>query len=930
MAKNKRFDVDAIRQAARGQWLDIIAKISGVDIDLLDGDHHPCPKCGGGDRFRAFKDCSTTGAVICNQCFSKENGDGFSTLAWLQGVDLKTGFLDVVGQVANFLGMAPVKDDDPEKDLKWREWAPQLAAVFCAVRKGITEEALLANGARMAMYQNIKVIALPIIGENLDLEHPVGWVVANAAGGPLPKYNKDGQKTGDVNWKTTAFSGTGFIGTHAVSRLAAAELVQVCWKCEGMSDFLSLFAAIPESDRDRHVCLTNAHGARQHARWMGQVLATANVCVVHDADEPGQAGAISWTQAIGAQQTEDKTTKNVQLPYEIAKTKGKDLRDWLNAGNTYSDLVALAERTADEPKPKKTATGEVDYSTVKYPYQERLLKKLQLEVLYEEESGAIRVFSLFNHKSSTIRQIRQLTHDMLIQICGPPAMEVITSDSPDGENTFSLSDARKAIALFASSARGTNEERGVGVWQGKDRFGHVNETVVLVNRASGARWNGDQVLRKIEAPRADGLVLDLGAEAEDWFDFATLERYMQESADYDWRMGVMDDAYNLFSRWRWGNQDVAPSLMVGLVMATWVQTLWTWRPLVSVVGGTNAGKSMLFEALAGVNGTKGIFGKLEFKSEKSTLAGITQGVSNTARIVLLDEFEKSKDRDGIFELLRVSSRGGRQSQGSSSGKAVKRSLQHIAWTASIESGLSRQPDINRFIRLDLLVAEEGKSNKLTLPSESDLETLGQKLLAIAVRCAIEARQLATELKSVPAPGIDSRSVESYSVPAAILSVASNYSLAESKQLLIDLLANVIKDRLGNTDQEELLSDILSATIYSGAKHGNVTIGQILESPALLVDLNSQMEAAGIRQLPNNDLFIVHKKVANGLLKGSPWERQRIDEILLRLDGRGKPVSGVQRVAGSPKRGVVIPIAYVDAWAPRETPDDSDQIAMSSL
>jgi putative DNA primase/helicase len=45
-------DVAALKEAARGQWADILAALGGVAADLLDGKNHPCPRCGGTDRFR--------------------------------------------------------------------------------------------------------------------------------------------------------------------------------------------------------------------------------------------------------------------------------------------------------------------------------------------------------------------------------------------------------------------------------------------------------------------------------------------------------------------------------------------------------------------------------------------------------------------------------------------------------------------------------------------------------------------------------------------------------------------------------------------------------------------------------------------------------------------------------------------------------------
>jgi putative DNA primase/helicase len=70
-------------QAARGHWLRILCELGGADPALLDGKHHPCPTCGGTDRFR-FDDKDGNGTWFCNQCGGKQgtggSGDGFDLL----------------------------------------------------------------------------------------------------------------------------------------------------------------------------------------------------------------------------------------------------------------------------------------------------------------------------------------------------------------------------------------------------------------------------------------------------------------------------------------------------------------------------------------------------------------------------------------------------------------------------------------------------------------------------------------------------------------------------------------------------------------------------------------------------------------------------------------------------------------------------------
>jgi len=94
-----RLNVDLIRQVASTRWLEILRNVAGIPAESLDGKHHPCPKCGGKDRFRLIDEAA--GALLCNACFSTKNGDGFAAIQWMKGVQ----FLEAARSVADYLGL---------------------------------------------------------------------------------------------------------------------------------------------------------------------------------------------------------------------------------------------------------------------------------------------------------------------------------------------------------------------------------------------------------------------------------------------------------------------------------------------------------------------------------------------------------------------------------------------------------------------------------------------------------------------------------------------------------------------------------------------------------------------------------------------------------------------------------------------------------
>jgi septin family protein len=116
-----------------------------------------------------------------------------------------------------------------------------------------------------------------------------------------------------------------------------------------------------------------------------------------------------------------------------------------------------------------------------------------------------------------------------------------------------------------------------------------------------------------------------------------------------------------------------------------VQSIWDFRPQVAIVGATNSGKTVLFNTLVS------IFGGLSLKSSLSTASGIRQAIKTSSQIVLCDEFEDSKFRVEILEMLRTSSRGDKILRGTTNQRGVEFGLQHIAWVAAIEVGLKNGP-----------------------------------------------------------------------------------------------------------------------------------------------------------------------------------------------------------------------------------------------
>lgn len=673
-----------------------------------------------------------------------------------------------------------------------------------------------------------------------------------------------------------------------------------------------------------YVATCNPGGAGNWLKAFAKYLRDRHVVILPDNDatktDGSSAGRDHAREVYRSLEGIAKSVVIVELP--DLPVKG-DIVDWKAAGHTlaeFNEVIEAARNKAageagESPSPAQSRAAAIanpeprDVNATHF--EDRLLADLGLDVLGELEGakGAVKVFSESHRKTDTIDHAEHLKYERLLQIAGPIVKaKVIRGDSDDKvEGTYTMQEVRQAIALMAGFRR-INEmdaESGAGVWEGIDNHGSPDNSVVLVGSGEAAKWNGDAKLHRIMRPRAGGRILDIGT-SQPWYSYEKLAALV-EAADGDFCRAAIAEAAAIFAKWRWKDrhQVVCPTLVVGLILATWVQTVWAWRPHVAIIGKSGSGKSTLFEALAG------IFGRLAISSSGSTAAGIRQAVRQSARVILADEFEDSKHRAEILEMLRASSRGDSVLRGSTNQQGSRSSLRHMGWIAAIESGLQREPDRNRFVTLELLPALPGKAGELSCPPTHELADLGQRLLAVAIRHALKAKNLAIVLKAQRVEKIHPRVIESYAVPTAILATAFESDEDKIVKILRDLLMTVESEDANEGDERQLLDDILmSRATTREAVSVSQMIGHADRCPHYPTDLESVGISIVTSDRHGHDLdpaehciFFAHRAVTRHLLRGTRWEGQNIDQILSRLPGARK---ARWQIAGSRPWGIFIP------------------------
>jgi hypothetical protein len=240
------------------------------------------------------------------------------------------------------------KDDERLQDLvDGMPMVPHFSLLvrpLCAKYPGVTHEALALCGAALCTYPKGATnpqhcLALPAYGPHLLNSEPRGVCLMRIDGNPIQLYQGEGKPASPV--KRLTKGSTGLVGLHALAQIDNADVI---YKVEGISDLLALQAFIPADKRNTHLVLTNLCGASESSlpKEVAAVFAGRDVVLIHDRDKPGQEGTANWIAALVGVAS---SVRNLQLPFDLEETHGKDLRDWIAEGHTYDDLVAMSEST---------------------------------------------------------------------------------------------------------------------------------------------------------------------------------------------------------------------------------------------------------------------------------------------------------------------------------------------------------------------------------------------------------------------------------------------------------------------------------------------------------------------------------------------------------------------------------------------------------
>lgn len=698
------------------------------------------------------------------------------------------------------------------------------------------------------------------------------------------------------------------------------------WKVKGVRRVLyrlpDLVAADPKSpvvvcegekdaDRLRKLGLTATCNPGGAGKWLKEYTASLKdrrVVILPDNDQAGRDHAQLVARHLNGTAAAIKIVELPGLP-----NKG-DVSDWLDAGGDVGQLrEAIKAAPAWEP-PDEPSAADANADHDPYQPDREICNSLGLDVLGERPDQSILIYSTTTRKLSEISKIGALSYPQLTQIAGPDVRLRVhrgnDSDPPPGSHAFSR--VVEAVASLGGRNRiYDGDARGAGIWRGQ------SGRLVLVGAGRAATWDHEaKRLDQVDRPRADGLLLDLHSSGP-WLDIERLGSDLESAADVGWRDETLSELVALLNQWNWRNGREDAELLAGLVVATYLQTCWRWRPHVALSSESRAGKSTLLETLGW------LYGPLGFLTAKPSEAGLRQFIRNRACAILIDELEADRHRQRVLELLRTAGSGSKIVRGTSSQHGIEYGLKHMVWIAAVESGLVDQADRNRYLRFEFAPPEERHRRAFRQPPEHELRDLGARLLAIAVRCSQDALGAAERIRRLRPAGIDARTVDSLSVPTSITAVAMGCRPDDDTALesaMMRFAATVDPDDMQvESDQQQLIQVILSSIVDLG-KGERSSVAQAIatnEWEALdrvgITVAGDDARCKPIEEAWKRDwLFFDCRNVTRFLLPGTKWANQSIDQVLVRLKGARRHQA---RMIGRRPRGVAIPWSvYVDNFA----------------
>lgn len=516
---------------------------------------------------------------------------------------------------------------------------------------------------------------------------------------------------------------------------------------------------------------------------------------------------------------------------------------------------------------------------------------LQLEVLGTQLDSKIWLYAR-RHRRVLTCSIESLTSVRLSSLSGLPVQQML-----DRAN-LSISHVQEHLAQ-TSTRRSLDgyRSRGAGIYRDDDQL-------LIISGNHACRWDGRQKT-PITSPIYQEYILEFNPAFEL---IPQLNDVLSEAAaltDKEAR-AIWAELVDLVKQWRWV-QCSAATWLAGQILATILQSTWTWKAHTYLCAKRNTGKSTFLEMLAEL-----LHPMVFLFSGDTTEAAIRQSLGTRGHYLLLDEFERNDEREKILRLLRPANHGGIVAKGSPSGHAQTFSVTQMAWLASIDRPGDSAADSSRYLRFELhpIIATQ---KAVDLPSRFQLARMRRNLYRVAFKYFRQFWQAADTLKALPDTGLDGRMLDAIAVPCGIWATVGGVNPVELLHETEPLWRPIVDDQIID-DEFALLRGILQVKFKTVSWEIQTTraewrtIGDALSQDYAFQDL----EAYGVKRTFTQQRMAIAafspEAVRRHCLAGTKWARLNIRDLLLRLPGA---MATRLRMAGMDNaRVVVIPMSTI--------------------
>ena len=732
----------------------------------------------------------------------------FDTIAKLgyaaNGVDAFNRLVEEVGLIPTEVSPAKMNKD------KWFTPRPlTMAQGWLKSKPPCTIEGLTATGGAVAWIDGYaEVMVVPIYSNQLAIQ---GGAIFNMYGGNIGSA------------KNLMITGTkaGLMGLHGLNLIKGGKAA-IVYLTEGIPDMIALQSLIPEDKQDSVAVVTHSGGAGEYPRdWYVKFFTGQNIIIIPDADIPGMIGGRKWAAALVKQA---QSVRFAMLPYEVTPTKGKDLRDWFNDGNTFADLETL------------TANAEVVVPSADELYSsefcEKMLNDLKVCIFGQDSEQRIHGYSFHTMNRFVIKDRNRYTYPDLYGHCGQPTKQYVlktksTENDVPGKYTFG-----QVFEVFYQEAAKRYirnfDLHGQGIWcdpQSKN-------AVIVFGNGQAAAWNG-KTLERITQPFHGDLQLDLQAAHSEFVDFDTLKNAL-ENYDESKAPAAFVQLTKLLMQWNWKvknkpDKDIIVTLIAALAVASFIQSTLTFRPQVCITGNSYTGKSQIQTSLLAP-----LFGKLADPVQKPTDAAIRQLVKMNSKMLLIDELERDRKhshlREKIFKMLRsATGDGGDIIRGTTGHDIIRFRLQHITWLSAIEVDLSDPADGSRFFLFETQrpVEKDGKKSFLHLPKKQ-IQQIGFDLMVFTIKNMNVLLETMETLSKTDIENTTHRNLDAAAVPAAIAETLCKWTKEETKMFMYCAIHNHSAEKTTQTiDEHDAMLQAILTQIIRVADAGELSILQTI-------------------------------------------------------------------------------------------------------